>query len=159
METLSHKYYVSLEVSKLLKEAGFDWEIDTFYQRYYEGDGNDNSIPTEEFVLHNTDYAHCSNWNNTSLTHINGILHRLSAPTLDVAQRWLREVKNIQIIASPLSGSKKWTPLIAKDFWLLHEDISGIALTSENFDTYELALESGIKKALEIILEKGEQEL
>jgi hypothetical protein len=75
---------------------------------------------------------------------------------LHIAQRWLREVKNIQIIASPLSGSKKWTPLICKDFWLLHEDLDGIALTPENFDTYEEALESGIKKALGIILEKGE---
>ena len=71
---------------------------------------------------------------------------------LHIAQKWLREVKNIQIIASPLSGSKKWTPLIAKDFWLLHKDVDGIALTPENFDTYELALEAGIKKALEMIL-------
>ena len=31
METENHEYYVSLEVAKLLKEAGFDWEIMPFY--------------------------------------------------------------------------------------------------------------------------------
>ena len=31
METMNHECYVSLEVAKLLKEAGFDWEIKTFY--------------------------------------------------------------------------------------------------------------------------------
>lgn len=122
MEIIDHECYVSSEVAKLLKEAGFDWDC----RKYY---------PSSFMACRYEEYA---------------------KPTFDVAQRWLREVKNIQIIASPLSGSKKWTPLIAKDFWLLHEDIIGIGLTSENFDTYELALEAGIKKALEIILEKDE---
>jgi len=71
---------------------------------------------------------------------------------LHIAQRWLRETKNIQITISPLVVIKKWTYLIAKDFWLLHEDVTGITLTQENFGTYELALEAGIKKVLEVIL-------
>ena len=91
-----------------------------------------------------------ANFTNTS-KEIEGYM-RLSAPTLDVAQRWLRETKNIQITISPLVVIKKWAYLIAKDFWLLHEDVTGIALTQENFDTYELALDAGIKKVLENIL-------
>ena len=138
----THETYVSLEVAKLLKEAGFDWKC----IRYYQNDDETLYGPlVEQYKLVETNF-------NVAPVYMN----QYSAPTLDVAQRWLREVKNIQIIASPLSGSKKWTPLIAKDFWLLHEGISGIALTPENFDTYELALEVGIKKALELILEKGE---
>ena len=32
METINHECYVSLEVAKLLKEAGFDWECQSYYQ-------------------------------------------------------------------------------------------------------------------------------
>jgi len=133
-----HETYVSLETSKLLKQAGFKWFIDSAYR-----DGE---------LVHKTDGLQ-DNFNAKSY-EVNTPYEFFSAPTLAVAQRWLIEVKNIQIIASPLSGSKKWTPLIAKDFWLLHEDVGGIALTPENFDTYELALEAGIKKCLTILLEK-----
>jgi hypothetical protein len=123
-----------MEVAKLLKKAGFDWKCKYAYIITPAGD-----MPTgEEGTL--TEYVENVNW-------------LVKSPTLEVAQKWLREVKNIQIIASPLAGSKKWTPLICKDFWLLHEDLDGIALTPENFDSYELAQESGIKKALEKILE------
>ena len=31
MEIVNHEYYVSLEVAKLLKEAGFDLECKTYY--------------------------------------------------------------------------------------------------------------------------------
>ena len=140
METANHECYVSLEVAKLLKEAGFDWEVQSYYSKLARKQGR---------LLWLT--CGCKYKENININQ-----NRYSAPTLDVAQRWLREVKNIQIIASPLAGSKNWTPLIAKDFWLLHEGISGIALTPENFDTYEEALEAGIKKALELILKKGE---
>ena len=128
METINHEYYVSFEVAKLLEQAGFDWEVEYVYNFCK--------------LIRSVAYPILEN--------------ELAAPTLEVAQRWFREVKNIQIIVSPLAGNKKWTSLICKDFWLLHEDLDGIALTHENFDIYELALESGIKKALEIILEKGE---
>jgi len=139
METINHECYVSLEVAKLLKQAGFDWRCRAAYR--------DGVFLNQENLLYD-------NYNGKQ--YEKSVRHKFfSAPTLDVAQRWLREVKNIQIMASPLSGSKNWTPLIAKDFWLLHEDISGIALTPENFDTYEEAKETGIKKALELILEKG----
>ena len=33
METMNHECYVSLEVAKLLKEAGFDWECTDKYER------------------------------------------------------------------------------------------------------------------------------
>ena len=127
----THETYVSLETAKLLKQAGFDWECDKIYYCYHE----DNDTWDLES-------------NNKNHLRILELDYCLLAPSLAVAQKWLREVKNIQIIASPLAGSKNWTYLITKDFWLLHEDISGIALTPENFDTYEEALETGIQTCL-----------
>ena len=32
METANHEYYVSLEVAKLLKEAGFNWKVRYMYR-------------------------------------------------------------------------------------------------------------------------------
>ena len=67
METTKHEYYVSLEVAKLLKEAGFDWEVEYVY----------NFGKLIRSVAHPV------------------LGNELAAPTLDVAQRWLREVKKL----------------------------------------------------------------
>lgn len=138
METINHEYYVSREVAKLLKEAGFDWKVNTC--RY-------NSSPDK--VSSNGTLA--SNFNGYAFQHI-----AISAPTLDVAQRWLREVKNIDVV---VSRAMQW-----KQFYytITHEEnrTSKIDFMSLNEDLwwfkYEEALEAGIQKALELILEKGE---
>lgn len=121
METANHEYYVSLEVAKLLKEAGFDWECDKSYDCT-----NSDCVRYEEY----------------------------SAPTLDVAQRWLREKKNIDVV---VLRAMQW-----KQFYytIEHEEnrTSKIDFMSLNEDMwwfkYEEAQEAGIKKTLEIILEK-----
>ncbi len=124
METMNHEYYVSSEIAKLLKEAGFDWETKTFYFMDQLG----------ETMLGDAKNHNFSN-------------QFISAPTLEVAQRWLREVKNIDVFAyrnepkdkfeSIVSFNKKWST------------------TGMCINTYEEALETSIKKALEIII-KGE---
>ena len=125
MAIINHEHCVSLEVAKLLKEAGFDWEIKTFYFMGQIG----------ETMLGDAKNHNFSN-------------QFISAPTLAVAQQWLREVKNVDVFAyrnepkdkfeSIVSFNKKWST------------------TGMCINTYEEALEAGIKKALEIILEKGE---
>ena len=125
METINHECYVSLEVAKLLKEAGFDWEIKTFYF-------NNELVETMLGDAKNHNFSN----------------QFISAPTLEVAQRWLREVKNIDVFAyrnepkdkfeSIVSFNKKWST------------------TGMCINTYEEALETAIKKVLEMILEKGE---
>ena len=72
----------------------------------------------------------------------------VSTPTLDVAQRWLREIKNIHIEISPNSDISAYiyNILLPGDKFWLGSPISYI--------TYEEAQEAGIKKALEIILDK-----
>lgn len=75
------------------------------------------------------------------------------APRLDVAQRWLREVEKIDV-------------LIEKRFCAYVYSLGNISNEYENviipemstgFDTYEQALEAGIKKAVKHLLKiKGE---
>ena len=68
METIYYEVYVSLEIAKLLKEAGFDWEVEKFW--WYDKQDR-------KYIL------------SILRPKSNGY----SAPTLEVAQRWLREVK------------------------------------------------------------------
>lgn len=131
MKTVNHEYYVSLEVAKLLKKAGFDWETKNWW---------DYCKPIDEWSLRNYPEKPV-NWNSKYYNY------DCSAPTLEVAQRWLREVKNVDVFAyrnepkdnfeSIVSVNKKWST------------------TGMCINTYEEALETGIKKALELILEKG----
>lgn len=143
----NHECYVSLEVAKLLKEAGFDWKCNgTFI--------SENGI---QYAFIKMDAA-CDS-NNSKYNPYN-----ISAPTLDVVQRWLREVKGIYVesvlcvnrgtsghsygfsiaeISADLSMVKTLYPLTYFD----EEETKG-------FKKYELSLEAGIKNALEIILNK-----
>ena len=129
MKEINHEYYVSIEVAKLLKEAGFDWECPDKYER---------SIMACRYE----DYE---------------------KPTIEVAQRWLREVKHLDISIhyDPTIKSQPYAYFIY-DVEEKFDDIFGIispvthSYSDGYFYTYEEAQEAGIKKALEIILEKGE---
>lgn len=136
METINHECYVSPEVAKLLREAGFDWECKEYYYNFtttgWSLSFDDNSV----------------NWNSWGELYI-------SAPTLDVAQRWLREVKNIDVV---VLRAMQWIQFY---YTVEHEEnrTSKVDFMSLNEDLwwfkYEEAQEAGIKKALELILEKG----
>jgi len=123
METTNHEYYVSLEVAKLLKEAGFDWETFGYYNKlgFFH-----RAVP------HNGETA---------------------APTLAVAQKWLREVKNISVDISSTRYSE-WEYIIRKINQANHNDNTISALTACRFYTHEEAQEAGIQKCLEILLEE-----
>lgn len=152
METINHECYVSLEVAKLLKELGFDWECREYYY---------NFTTTGWSLSFDDNFV---NWNSWSEQYI-------SAPTLDVAKRWLREIKNIEICISweiefeekELDWNKRRycydidthvnsIPLLSidDDYWA-----EGYHTFGNSYSTYEEAQEAGIKKALEII-NKGE---
>ncbi len=145
MKVINHEYYVSLEVAKLLKEAGFDWEC----RGYFDG-----------IEFHPNGSVECTNYNSNTCKY-------LKAPTLDVAQRWLREVKGIYIGIVAIENKRAVTN---SDGWTFHyeygkpifdcdiqnERCETISTLDDSFDIYEEAQESGIKKALEMILKKGE---
>lgn len=150
MKTINHEYYVSLEIAKLLKKAGFDWELKTCYigksvrpykyhkffnwnkpRKDFEKDGSDNLF-----------HAFITQKKTNSF---------ISAPTLEVAQRWLREVRNFDVlILFQWRGDRS----IAYKYEIRLEG-RPYALQLLLFNTYEEAQEAGIKKALEIILEEG----
>jgi len=164
METTNHECYVSLEVAKLLKEAGFDWECSG---HWVETNKNNEAallaLPSEPclYDLSIVDVGNSSlgcictiqDWN--SAKDENGFQFYYSAPTLEVAQRWLREVKNISVYISSTRYSY-YEYVIRKINQLNYSDNTILALTTGMFYTYEDAQESGIKNALEIILKKGE---
>lgn len=131
METTTHEYYVSLEVAKLLKEAGFDWPTHYSYDLYlYNTEG-------EKRVIDGFASTFCNEHNGLA-----------SMPTLDVAQRWLREVKHVEVLIEV-----KYLPHTVYYARVEYEKYGYVLGTHS---TYEEAQEAGIKKALEIILEKGE---
>ena len=135
MKTINHECYVDLEVAKLLKEAGFDWECEYAY------------MPSTE--MGNVPFKHLHN-----RTNYNGLQYEVySAPTLDVAQRWLREVKNLILLIDITPSYCDGKPMSYK--FVIHISC-GNHIWGEWKDTYEEAQEAGIKKALEIILEKGD---
>jgi hypothetical protein len=130
-----HESYVSLATASLLKEIGFDWDCEYAYF---------NNQPT----LSNEEYDAC-NLNEEDLLK--------SAPTLAVAQRWLREVKGIEVIV-------KWHVILSNGKIASFENreyeysIQGVinmanfAYSEGNFLTYEYALEEGIRKCLALLL-------
>ena len=131
MEIINYEYYVSIEVAKLLKEAGFDWKCNGVF---LSEDGTQYAFIKADVV--------CDN-NNSKYNPYN-----ISAPTLEVAQRWLRETQKYQVAILP-NGLKGYAPL----YFLYKEPITQ---PFEHYSTYEEALEVGIKKVLEIVLEKRE---
>ena len=133
MTTINHECYVSFEVAKLLKEAGFDWGCKTHYHN-----GCLDSI-----------YGGKHDYNSERYDD-GGYNVYYSAPTLDVAQRWLREVHHLHITIFS-SSQESWMFRITKQHQNLEDGVYG-----EDFNTYEEAQEAGIKKALELLLEKGE---
>ena len=140
METINRECYVSLEVAKLLKQAGFDWPTHYSYDLYlYSTEG-------EKRVIDGFAPTFCNEHNGLA-----------SMPTLEVAQRWLREVKGIHICVKADAASincKYFVAVIISDTkWGNVQDENKKSIL---FNTYEEAQEAGIKKALEIILEKEE---
>ena len=143
MKTINHEFYVSLEVAKLLKEAGFDWECSCYYSV------NTLHEPNNGFIHIYKQYKALFYDHNRTKMPV------YSAPTLDVAQRWVREVKDIDVYIFPTTNTKRecvyeWgIKTFGRTLW-----VEGQLYTNQ-YETYEEAQEAGIKKVLELILEKG----
>ena len=153
MTIINHECYISLEVAKLLKKAGFDWECETCYigksgrpykyhkffnwnmpRKYFEKYGSDNLF-----------HAFISQKKTNSF---------ISAPTLEVAQRWLREVKNCYVGVEEFVHNLDKNNIYYTYNWVVYLD--GDRHSGSDYDNthyYEVALETSIKKALELILE------
>ena len=122
--------YISFETAKLLKEKGFDVYVSSFYDD--EG----------KFSTKVADW----NWN---------IGLRYSAPTLQMAIKWLREVYKIEIwVQYDIDKTTWWggcNPMYEED-----EENSSMFQSLLGFDypgkTYEEAAEAAIKYCLENLI-------
>lgn len=117
--------YISLETARLAKERGFNLTQDTFYNA-----GSQWKLQSDSLLRTGADEF-------------------LEAPTQSLLQRWLREEHGIHI---SIRRAYFWDEEEYNDFIYLsgkdeHEDIT----LGNEWETYEDALENGLKEALKLI--------
>ncbi|MDC1864210.1 hypothetical protein [Bacteroides uniformis] len=120
---------VTLETAKLLKEKGFKEDVFTFYEaECVEGD-------LELFEGYEAE-------------NFNVRTDCFSAPSQSIAQKWLRETKNLHIEIS----------YMYENYWIYdiltipNHDLVGLSdRPLEHYKSYEEALEAGILEALKLI--------
>ena len=119
--------YVSFETAKLLKEKGFDWECVCYY--FFKDEEQ-----FEESLTH-------WNWNG-------GYTFRYSAPTLQMAMKWLRNKHDIFIEIS--------VDEMLKDDgyqWALYNNSTKEIMPYADWEkSYEEACEAAIKYCLENLI-------
>lgn len=150
----THETYVNLETAKLLKQAGFDWEVEFFYQSGIFKSVlpdvlfNDNFEDIEYYYKHIGIPLSSINYNGGS----SKFLEEYSAPTLTIAQRWLREVMDTYIIPQ-ISDYEANGRIWEYDYRVGIHNINPIR-SLYKYKSYEEALEAGIQNCLIDILNK-----
>jgi len=117
---------ISYETAVLAKEKGFDECGISFYLRSKLI--SDNPISNKRFRQPLEDIA--------------------EAPTQSLLQKWLRDQK-VLVEVSPIDGWDSWSYNITMEdamspFFIAHQ-------CNEEYETYEHALEEGLKKALDLM--------
>lgn len=118
--------YCSFEVSKLLKEKGFDEKVSTYYLVH------SNDFP--EFFDKKDEFPDPEDvW--------------LKCPTHQMAMAWLREIHFLWIDIDPLTNYK-WTWGI----WLMNDPNFKMGESSQVTSNYKEAVEAALKYALENLI-------
>ena len=137
---------VSFETAMLLKEKGFNEPCSYYYENndlyklaYYHGEGTgfvrNNSPIDGRFLCEKMQYT---------------------APTQSLAQKWLRETRNITFNANPHSNDGKIIYVVTIKVISSNKYIDfNVMMDTSNkaimFDNYEEAIESGLKYCLKSI--------
>lgn len=130
--TMITEDYVSFEIAKLLKEKGFDEKCRQYYYR-------DNLILSRNEVC------------NEELDNFQEVGEGWSAPTLQMAMKWLREVHKLCISITPQvtddegSGGCLWE-------WTVTHLLVPQSVSLELFESYEEACEKAIRYCLENLI-------
>ena len=139
---IHNDYYVAFIVAKLLKKAGFNWKCKfCFSELINAGKDADQHLLDAGIFDDETNKVYGVFDNPTE----DDILR----PTLEIAQKWLRDVKRIFVCVVP----------DIKDYhatWIFYIcNLQGLFYEYDDcFLTYEEALETGIEIALKLILDK-----
>ena len=127
--------YVSFETAKLLKEMGFDEEVLTYY--IY-----DTESKSYEFRFDDR-------WDNPN----NFPGDCVSAPTLQMAMKWLREAHKIHIQIWILEENGYWFDIEKiLNARYKHKSLYSTGLEDIYFNSYEEACEAAIKYCLENLI-------
>lgn len=124
--------YVSFEIAKLLKEKGFDTPCDRWYSEYtpqYYGHEKHICIEFDEHNRYENNYEFIC-----------------YAPTLQMAMKWLRKVRNYHIWVEPSHDKEGLYNAYIKVGWWLNK-WAGIG-----YNTHEQACEAAIKYCLESLI-------
>lgn len=139
--------YVSLNTAKLLKEKGFNEETEYVYS-----DGGE-LLRLSHLGIKDLTNADCNDYHTWQFP-IEGVASIISAPTLQMAMKWLREVHNL--VVNPVT-----TSVGVRDYGEWEADIyyrdSGIDATVNACGhiygkTYEEACDAGISYYLEHLI-------
>ena len=123
--------YVSFETAKLLKEKGFDENTLMVYMSY-------------------GDLCKCNRYDSIRNSNYNDITKNYfecTAPTHQMAMKWLREVHNIDICVFPYQAD-----YISYSYKVKIYKNKEIYLTITDSKTYEDAVETAIKYCLENLI-------
>ena len=131
--TILSEDYVSFEVAKLLKKKGVDIETNTYYYATSE------YTKSEMYKSPNN-----TNWNNNEYYY--------SAPTHQMAMKWLREEKYVLIFIVPAKDENGNLTYCA-DVWTWNDD-EGIyePIWAYANHIYEKVVESALKYSLENLI-------
>ena len=125
--------YVSFEVAKLLKEKGFDESISMVYMPY--GD---------LCKLDRYDSIRNSNYNDITKSYF-----EYTAPTLQMAMKWLREVHNIHCDIGYDDCDWFWNIVTIDKNVPVEDRPLFIKIGLAGYESYEEACETAIKWCLE----------
>jgi hypothetical protein len=126
---------ITLETAKLLKSAGFKDDVRIFYE----------SVGTEGgFEL----------FESYKSQNYNAKVSSFSATTLFIAQKWLRETKNLHISIIRNACGYGYDICKADNGTHITDGIFDGPNDGGQWDTYEEALEVGIQEALKLVEEE-----
>lgn len=118
--------YCSFEIAKLLEEKGFDIPVWTRYE-----ENNDEVIFGDKY-----------NWNNSPMGQI-------SAPTLQMAMKWLRKKHNININIVPIWNQNRFEYQV---FIVTPENAKHCYIDDNLYLVYEEAVEAALKYSLKNLI-------
>ena len=124
--------YVSFEVAKLLKEKGFEGDINAYYHIW---DNGNKVCSAQEFSRSEAPHLY------------------IPAPTHQTAMRWLREKYNIYISIQPdFPSDKDYKMCWCWSASILHENCITLKEYQCYIETYEDAVEAALKYCLENLI-------
>lgn len=138
-----YESYVTFEVACLLEETGFNWSVSKLYYKYDYPD-----TPLTAYIGSVEDEI----YGDSTTTY--------PAPTLAVAQSWLREIMEIDVLVHNCACGYTWEVSKAdsesRGTGLILFDDKGEDDASGCWLSYEKALDAGLLAALKMLIAEKE---